>query len=65
MLKEHLSITQNVLIEAEDSKLKITATNLEIIGTWVSADVSESGSLTLPARMLTDFINLTSGEKVE
>ena len=47
-----LPITQNVLIEAEDSKLKITATNLEIaISTWVSADVSESGSLTLPARM--------------
>ena len=62
-----LPITQNVLIEAEDSKLKITATNLEIaISTWVSADVSESGSLTLPARMLTDFINsLPSGEKVE
>ena len=31
-----LPITQNVLIEAEDSKLKITATNLEIaISTWV------------------------------
>lgn len=62
-----LPITQNVLIEAEDSKLKITATNLEIaISTWVSAEVSEGGSLTLPARMLTDFINsLPSGEKVE
>ena len=36
-----LPITQNVLIEAEDSKLKITATNLEIaITTWVSAEVS-------------------------
>ena len=39
-----LPITQNVLIEAEDSKLKITATNLEIaISTWVSAEVSEGG----------------------
>ena len=62
-----LPITQNVLIEAEDSKIKITATNLEIaISTWVTAEVSEGGSLTLPARMLTDFINsLPSGEKVD
>ncbi|MBO82852.1 MAG: DNA polymerase III subunit beta [Actinobacteria bacterium] len=62
-----LPITQNVLIETEDSKIKITATNLEIaISTWISGTVSETGSLTIPARMFTDFINsLPSGEQVE
>ena len=62
-----LPVTQNVLIETEDSKVKITATNLEIaISTWISAEIKETGSLTIPARMLTDFINsLPSGEQVE
>jgi len=62
-----LPVTQNVLIETEDSKVKITSTNLEIaISTWISAKVQEAGSLTIPARMLTDFINsLPSGEQVE
>ena len=62
-----LPVTQNVLIETEDSKVKITATNLEIaISTWISSEVKEAGSLTIPARMLTDFINsLPSGEQVE
>ena len=62
-----LPVTQNVLIETEDSKVKITATNLEIaISTWISAEIKEAGSLTIPARMLTDFINsLPSGEQVE
>ena len=61
-----LPVTQNVLIETEDSKVKITATNLEIaISTWISAEIKETGSLTIPARMLTDFINsLPSGEQV-
>ena len=62
-----LPVTQNVLIETEDSKVKITATNLEIaISTWISAEIKEAGSLTIPARLLTDFINsLPSGEQVE
>ena len=62
-----LPVTQNVLIETEDSKVKITATNLEIaISTWISAEIKEAGSLTIPARMFTDFINsLPSGEQVE
>ena len=62
-----LPVTQNVLIETEDSKVKITATNLEIaISSWISAEIKETGSLTIPARMFTDFINsLPSGEQVE
>ena len=62
-----LPVTQNVLIETEDSKVKITATNLEIaISSWISAEIKEPGSLTIPARMFTDFINsLPSGEQVE
>tara|TARA_B110000438_G_scaffold113042_1_gene110865 strand:- start:765 stop:1901 length:1137 start_codon:yes stop_codon:yes gene_type:complete len=62
-----LPVTQNVLIETDESKIKITATNLEIaITTWISATIVSPGSLTIPARMLTDFINsLPSGDQVE
>ena len=61
-----LPITQNVLIEAEDSKLKITATNLEIaITTWIGAQIEEEGSVTIPARMLSDFINSLPDKKVD
>ena len=61
-----LPVTQNVLIETEDSKVKITATNLEIaISTWISAEIKETGSLTIPARMLTDFINSLDTDIIE
>ena len=48
-----LPVTQNVLIETDESKIKITATNLEIaITTWISATVIEAGSLTIPASLI-------------
>ena len=62
-----LPITQNILLEVDDSKIKITATNLEIaISTWVPGKTETEGSLTVPARMFTDFINsLPSGDQVD
>ena len=62
-----LPITQNILLEVDDSKIKITATNLEIaISTWVPGKTESEGSLTVPARMFTDFINsLPSGDQVD
>ena len=53
-----LPITQNVLIETEDARLKVSATDLALsIRTWTTAQIYETGSLTLPARALTDTIN--------
>ena len=53
-----LPITNNVLLTTEDSKLKLAATNLEIaISCWMDAKVSEGGAITVPARLLTDFVN--------
>jgi DNA polymerase-3 subunit beta len=58
-----LPITNNVLMVTEDSQLKLSATNLEIaISCWIPATVEEEGSLTVPARLVTDFVNsLPSG----
>ncbi len=58
-----LPITNNVLIATEGSQLRLTATNLEIaISCWIPATTEEEGTTTVPARLLTDFVNsLPSG----
>jgi DNA polymerase-3 subunit beta len=58
-----LPITNNVLIAAEGSQLKLAATNLEIaISCWIPATVEEEGTITIPARLVSDFVNsLPSG----
>ena len=57
-----LPITQNVLLSTDRSMLKLSATNLEIgITTWVGAMVEEEGSITVPARLLSDFVDSLPG----
>lgn len=53
-----LPITSNVLIASEGAdRLKLTATNLEItIACWIPATIEEEGAITVPARLLTDFV---------
>ena len=61
-----LPITQNVLMSTDNARLKLSATNLEIaISTWVGAQVEEEGSLTVPARLLTEFINSLPAARVD
>jgi DNA polymerase-3 subunit beta len=60
-----LPITQNVLISTDNSRLKLAATNLEIaISTWIGAQVEEEGSITIPARLLTEFVNSLPAERI-
>ena len=58
-----LPITQNVLLTTDKSRLKLSATNLEIgITTWIGGDVDDEGAITVPARLLSEFVNsLPSG----
>jgi DNA polymerase-3 subunit beta len=58
-----LPITQNVLISTDQGRIKLAATNLEIaITTWIGANVEEEGSISVPARLLSEFVNsLPSG----
>lgn len=61
--KSSLPILSNVLIETEKGRLKLSATNLETaITTYVGGSIEEEGSITVPARLLKDFIsNLPPG----
>lgn len=51
-------ILGNLLLEASQNYLKITATDLELgIESRISADVTEPGSMTLPARIFGDIVS--------
>jgi len=61
-----LPITNNVLLSTEESRLKLVATNLEMaISHWIGAKVEEEGAITVPARLLTEFISSLPNEKVD
>jgi DNA polymerase-3 subunit beta len=62
-----LPVLNNVLLRSEDGGLKLTATNLEIgITYWVPGKIDTGGSMTVPARLLTDIVaGLPANERVE
>ena len=60
-----MPILGNVLLDATGDGLRLAATNREIgINCWIAADVEESGSTTIPARLLSEFINSLPNERV-
>ena len=53
-----LQQTSHVCFSTEGGRLKLAATNLEIaITAWVAATVTDEGAITIPARLLTEFIS--------
>jgi DNA polymerase III subunit beta len=53
-----LPVLSNILLETDESRLKLSATNLEMgIICWIAAQVDEPGEITVPARLLSDFVN--------
>jgi DNA polymerase-3 subunit beta len=60
-----LPITANVLIASEEGRLKLSATNLEITMTcWIDATVEEEGAITIPQRLLADFVNTLPNDRI-
>ncbi len=61
-----LPITNNILLSTDQSRLKLSATNLEIaISCWIGAKVEEEGAITIPARLLIDFVNSLPAERID
>lgn len=58
-----LPVLSNILIASDKSRLKLSATNLELgINYWIGCKVEEEGSLTVPARLFGEYIaSLPSG----
>ena len=61
--KTSLPILNNVLLKTENNRLLLAATNLEVaITEHIGAKVTGEGSLTVPARLMSEFIsNLPKG----
>jgi DNA polymerase-3 subunit beta len=64
--KSPLPVLSNVLLASDEGRLKLVANNLEMaISAWIGADVAEPGSVTLPARLLSDFVTSLGGGDVQ
>ncbi|MQC17745.1 MAG: DNA polymerase III subunit beta [Chloroflexi bacterium] len=53
-----LPITQHVLVEAAESSITLSATDAETIAITyrIQADIDEAGAITMPSRLLADFV---------
>ncbi len=61
-----LPITNNVLLATDDGRLKLVATNLEMaISYWIGAKIEEEGAITVPARLLTEFVSSLPSDTID
>lgn len=62
--KAGLPILSNILLRTDGSRLLVAATNLEVASAHrIGAKVIKPGSITVPARLLSDFVqNLSKGQ---
>lgn len=61
-----LPITANVLLQTDNSRLKLAATNLEIALTyWIGAKIEEEGEITVPNKFLTPFVDSLPNDRME
>ena len=53
-----LPVLSNILLSTDEDRLKLAATNLEVgVSCWLGSQVEDDGAVTLPARLLTDWVN--------
>ncbi|MFC1875356.1 DNA polymerase III subunit beta [Chloroflexota bacterium] len=61
-----LPITNNVLLATDQGRLKLVATNLEMaISCWIGAKIEEEGAITVPARLITEFVSSLPSDKID
>ncbi|NJN81082.1 MAG: DNA polymerase III subunit beta [Caldilineaceae bacterium] len=61
-----LPVLGNILIQAKNNQLRLAATNLELgVSCWIGAKVEDEGEITVPARLLTDFVNSLPPERID
>lgn len=61
-----LPVLSNILFATDDGRLRLSATDLKVgVTMWIPAMVSEEGAMTLPARLVSEFVNSLPDELVE
>ena len=65
-VRSTLPQASHVLLETDGGRVKLVATDLTIAVTcWIGATVEEEGAVTVPARLLTDFVASLPNEKID
>lgn len=61
-----LPVLNNILLRTEKGGIKLSATDLEMgINTWIGAKVDQDGAITVPAKLLIDYISNNSDKKID
>ncbi len=65
-VRSTLPQASHVMLETDQGRLKLVATDLTIaITCWIGATVEEEGSVTVPARLLTDFVASLPNDRID
>lgn len=61
-----LPVLGNILLSTDEGRLKLAATNLEVgVSAWLGAQVEDDGAITLPARLLTEWVSSVPAERID
>lgn len=64
--RSSLPVLSNVLLSTDKNRLRLSVTNLEIgINYWIGCKVDQEGSVTAPARLLTEFVSSLPAGNIE
>lgn len=64
--KSTLPVLSNVLLKVADNKLSLSTTNLEIALTHtIDVNDAKDGAITVPVKLLTDYVSLVSGDEIK
>lgn len=63
--KTQLPILNNILLRTDNNRLHVAATNLEIASSnYIGAKVTKEGAITIPARLITEFVSNLPKEQI-
>jgi DNA polymerase-3 subunit beta len=64
--KSTLPVLSNILLATDEGRLKLAATNLELaVVTWIGAKVEDEGAITVPARLLAEFVTSLPNDRID
>lgn len=64
--RAQLPVLGNVLLGTDKGRLKLSATNLETgINLWLGAKIEKEGAISIPAKILTEFVSSLPAGRVE
>jgi len=64
--KNQLPILSNILLQTDNGRLKLSATNLELaLNYWIGAKIETEGSITIPSKEIVEFVSYLPTGKLD